>query len=237
MRIHKFLAECGVASRRASEKMVRDGRVFVNGSASVIGQDIDETNDIITVDGKIITNTNKKLYIMLYKPTEVVSTSVDDRGRKTVIDLIKHDISQRIFCVGRLDYNTEGLILLTNDGDFANIVTHPKNKISKTYLARVKGGLLTKEDIKILRNGVMLEDGKTAPAKVYVEDVYNDNTSLVKITICEGRNRQVRRMFDAVNHPVINLKRIEVGGVSLGNLPYGKWRHLTQSEIHKILNN
>ncbi len=235
MRIQKYLADCGVASRRASEKIVEQSRVMVNDVVAVIGQDVDENSDIIKVDGNIVKRADKKIYIMLYKPIGVVSTSDDDRGRKTVIDLIKTDINERVFCVGRLDYNTEGLLILTNDGDFANKVTHPKNKIPKTYLARVKGGMVTREDINKLRTGVVLEDGMTMPSKVYIEDVYNDNTTLVKITIFEGKNRQVRRMFEAVNHPVIDLKRIELGGISLGNLPYGKWRHLSPSEVAKIL--
>lgn len=235
MRIQKYLADCGVASRRASEKIVEQSRVMVNDVVAVIGQDVDENSDIIKVDGNIVKRADKKIYIMLYKPIGVVSTSDDDRGRKTVIDLIKTDINERVFCVGRLDYNTEGLLILTNDGDFANKVTHPKNRIPKTYLARVKGGMVTREDINKLRTGVVLEDGMTMPSKVYIEDVYNDNTTLVKITIFEGKNRQVRRMFEAVNHPVIDLKRIELGGISLGNLPYGKWRHLSPSEVAKIL--
>lgn len=235
MRIQKYLADCGVASRRASEKIVEQSRVMVNDVVAVIGQDVDENSDIIKVDGNIVKRADKKIYIMLYKPIGVVSTSDDDRGRKTVIDLIKTDINERVFCVGRLDYNTEGLLILTNDGDFANKVTHPKNKIPKTYLARVKGGMVTREDINKLRTGVVLEDGMTMPSKVYIEDVYNDSTTLVKITIFEGKNRQVRRMFEAVNHPVIDLKRIELGGISLGNLPYGKWRHLSPSEVAKIL--
>lgn len=235
MRIHKFLADSGIASRRASEKMVEEGRVLVNGLVAQIGQDIDENSDVVKVDGKIVNRIDKKIYIMLYKPLGVVCTSSDDRGRKTVIDLLKNDINERVFCVGRLDYNTEGLIFLTNDGDFSNRITHPRNKIEKTYLARVKGGIISKDTLKNIRNGVVLDDGKTAPAKVYIEDVYNDNTTLVKITIREGKNRQVRRMFEAVGHPVTDLKRVEVGGISLGNLPYGKWRHLSRTEISKLL--
>ncbi len=237
MRIHKFLAECGVASRRTSEKLVNEGRVLVNGTVAKIGQNIDEGNDVVSVDGKVVERNDKKIYIMLYKPLGVVCTSSDDKGRKTVIDLIKSDIKERMFCIGRLDYNTEGLILLTNDGDFSNKVTHPKNKIAKTYLARVRGGVVSREALKQLREGVVLDDGKTAPAKVYIEDIYNDSTTLIKITIREGKNRQIRRMFDAINHPVVDLKRVEVGGICLGNLPYGKWRHLTKPEIDKIMKN
>ena len=237
MRIQKFLADCGVASRRAAEKLVEQGDVLVNGINATIGQDVDPEKDKVFVNGKLIQPVDEKLYIMFYKPTGVVSTSVDDRGRKTVIDMIKNDIKSRVFCVGRLDYNTEGLLLLTNDGDFSNKITHPRNKIEKTYLARVKGGPVSKEDIFKLRNGVVLDDGKTAPAKVYIEDVYPDNTTLLKIIIREGKNRQVRRMCEAVDHPVIDLKRTEVGGLSLGNLPYGKWRYLSKSEVARILNN
>ena len=237
MRIQKFLADCGVASRRASEKLVEQGKITINGVVARIGQDVDPVVDKVCYNGKDIKLINKKIYIMLYKPTGFVSTSSDDRGRKTVVELIKNDIDQRVFCVGRLDYNTEGLLLLTNDGEFSNKITHPSNKIEKTYLARVKGGLVTKEDVFKLRSGVHLEDGKTAPAKVYVEDVYPDNTTLLKIVIREGKNRQVRRMCDAINHPVVDLKRIEIGGLKLGNLPYGKWRYLTKAEIDRIMNN
>lgn len=236
MRIQKFLADSGVASRRASEKLVEQGLVEVNGAKAVVGQNVDPQQDKVYVNGKQVFPFDNKVYIMFYKPTGVVSASADDRGRKTVIDLIKNDIKCRVFCVGRLDYNTEGLLLLTNDGEFSNKVAHPRNKIEKTYMARVKGGLITKEDIFKLRNGVMLDDGKTAPAKVYIEDVYPDNTTLLKIVIREGKNRQVRRMCEAVNHPVIDLKRTEVGGLTLGNLPYGKWRYLSQTEVSKIMN-
>lgn len=237
MRIQKFLADCGIASRRASEKLVEQGKITVNGVIAQIGQDINPSEDEVRYENKLVKYIENKLYIMLYKPTGYVSSSSDDRGRKTVIDLIKNDIDQRVFCVGRLDYNTEGLLLLTNDGDFSNKITHPKNKIEKTYLARVKGGLVSKEDVYQLRSGVQLEDGKTAPAKVYVEDVYPDNTTLLKIVIREGKNRQVRRMCEAINHPVIDLKRTEVGGLQLGNLPYGKWRYLTKAEIDRIMRN
>ncbi len=237
MRIQKYLADCGIASRRASEKLVEQGKVTINGVTAQIGQDVDPSNDKVCYNGKTVKYTENKIYIMLYKPTGVVSTSSDDRGRKTVIELLKNDIEHRVFCVGRLDYNTEGLLLLTNDGEFSNKITHPANKIEKTYLARVKGGLVTKDDIFRLRNGVVLEDGKTAPAKVFVEDVYPDNTTLLKIIIREGKNRQVRRMCDAINHPVVDLKRTEIGGLQLGNLPYGKWRYLTKPEIDRIMKN
>ena len=237
MRIQKFLADCGIASRRASEKLVEEGKITINGVVASIGQDVDPTNDKVCFNGRPVKYVDNKLYIMLYKPTGVVSTSSDDRGRKTVIDLIQNDIDQRVFCVGRLDYNTEGLLLLTNDGEFSNKITHPRSKIEKTYLARVKGGLVTKEEIFTLRKGVQLEDGKTAPAQVFIEEIYPDNTTLLKIIIREGKNRQVRRMCEAINHPVIDLKRTEIGGLKLGNLPYGKWRYLNKAEIDRIMKN
>ena len=145
MRIQKFLADCGIASRRGSEKLVEQGVVYINGIKATTGQDLTPGVDKVSVNGVQVSFTEDKVYIMLYKPTGVVSTSSDDRGRKTVIDLIKNDVKQRVYCVGRLDYNTEGLLLLTNDGEFSNKITHPRNKIEKTYLARVKGGVVSKE--------------------------------------------------------------------------------------------
>lgn len=230
VRLQKVLADAGIASRRKAEELIEAGKVKVNGKTAQIGQKVDVQYDKITCNGIPVKTDNKKIYIMLYKPEGCICTLHDELERETVMEYVK-DINARIFPVGRLDYNTEGLLLLTNDGDFANRITHPKNKIEKTYYAHIKGGALTDEQIKKLRTGVKLEDGMTLPAKVRLDTIYNNGTSLVEITITEGRNRQVRRMFEAVGHPVIALKRVSVGSVTLGNLPYGKWRHLNLSEI------
>lgn len=234
MRIQKYLASCGVASRRKAEELVAQGLVKINGKPAQIGDKVDPGYDKVEVKGQWVRPEKKKIYVMLYKPEGIVTTSSDEQGRGTVLDLVK-DIQERIYPVGRLDMNTQGLLFLTNDGEFANQITHPKNKIEKTYLAHVKGGELSYEELKKLRRGVELEDGMTQPARVDVAEVYEDGTTLLKIVIHEGRNRQVRRMLEAVGHPVLQLKRSEIGGVSLGNLPYGKWRHLKPGEIERLL--
>ncbi len=229
-RLQKFLAACGVASRRECEKIIESGRVCVNNKKANLGDKTDPDYDVVTLDGNVI-KFEKKVYIMLHKPNGCVTTSKEQFGRPTVLDIVKRDIPERLFCVGRLDYNTEGLILLTNDGDFANKITHPKSKIPKTYLVQVKGGAVTLQQLRNLRAGVELEDGKTLPCRANIEEIYPNGTTLIKIKITEGRNRQVRRMVDAIGHPAIYLKRIQVGDIILGNLPYGKWRHLSEAEI------
>lgn len=234
-RLQKFMASCGVASRRECEKIIEQGRVKVNSVVAVLGDKIDPENDTITLDGKSLKSETKKYYIMLNKPLDVVTTAKDEKGRANVVDLVNKDLKVRLFPVGRLDINTEGLVLLTNDGEFANYVTHPSNKIKKTYLARVKGGFVKKEELFKFKKGIELEDGKTAPAEAEIIEYYPDNTTLLQITIHEGRNRQIRRMCNAINHPVIDLMRTSIGAVKLGNLPYGKWRHLTKEEVTALL--
>ena len=230
LRIQKFLAECGICSRRNAEKLVEQGLIKINGETATIGDKLDDEKDVVLYNGKQVKK-EKKLYIMLHKPNGCIASSKEQFGRTTVVDLVSKDISQRLFCVGRLDYNTEGLIFLTNDGDFSEKIIHPSNKIYKTYIAHVKGGKVSFADINTLRRGVMLDDGKTKPAKVNIVELMPNGTTVIEISICEGKNRQVRRMFDAVGHPVIYLKRVSIGSVNLGNLPYGKWRHLTPEEI------
>lgn len=234
VRLQKFMAEAGIASRRECEKIIESGVVSVNGKTALLGTKVDPETDEICVNGDKINLESKKYYIMLNKPRAVLSSSKDNRGRICVVDLVQSDIKARLFPVGRLDYNTEGLIFLTNDGDFSNHITHPSNKISKTYIARVKGGMLKKDELNALRRGVNLDDGNTKPAFVEVLEIYPDMTTLIKITISEGRNRQIRRMCEAVGHPVCDLMRTEINGIKLGNLPYGKWRHLTQAEIKSL---
>ena len=232
MRLQKFMAECGVASRRSAEKMIEDGRVYVNGElVDYMGFIVDENKDVVEVDGKAIQLEAKKHYIILNKPKNYVTTVSDDLGRPTVMHLVE-DIDARIYPVGRLDFDTTGLLIMTNDGDFANKLTHPRNIVNKTYIARVDR-LLTEDEIEKLCKGIELDGVKTAPAKA--ENIKRPQKGFeVKITIHEGRNRQVRRMLEAVNVNVLALKRISVGSVTLGNLPEGKWRRLSDAEINKL---
>lgn len=235
VRLQKYIAMCGVASRRKAEELISEGRVSVNGkSIDEQGVKIEIGADEVSVDGKPIKAKNKKYYIMLNKPVGYVSTAKDQFDRPTVVDLVKKDLSDvRIFPVGRLDYETEGLLLLTNDGDFTYKVTHPKFHMEKTYIATIKGGMTIK-GMNMLRNGIYIEEGfKTAPAKAEILDAFDGHT-MVKITIHEGKNRQVRRMFEAIGCTVVGLQRTKIGTVELGNLPLGRWRHLTSHEVNYL---
>lgn len=234
VRLQKYIAMCGIASRRAGEKLISDGEVFVNGKkVTEQGVKVEIGADSVTVSGKLIKPVQKKYYIMLNKPIGYVSTAKDQFDRPTVTGLLKDEIKARIFPVGRLDYDTEGLLLMTNDGDFAYKITHPKHNIEKTYIAVLNGGI-TAAALNKLRHGVTLGDGfLTSPAEVSIVDA-KAGKSIVKITIHEGKNRQVRRMFEAVGLKVDALKRISISGVELGNLPIGRWRHLTSHEISKL---
>jgi 23S rRNA pseudouridine2605 synthase len=231
-RIQKIISAAGVTSRRAAEQLITEGRVRVNGKVvTELGTKADASKDHIKVDGKLINPQQPPTYIMLNKPAGFVTTMSDPEGRPTVEHLLK-GVKTRVYPVGRLDYNTEGLLLLTNDGDFAHLITHPKHEFPKTYLAKVKGVL---EDgmIDMLERGVFLQDGKTAPAKIRKVRKEEAN-SWVEITIHEGRKRQVRRMFDHVGRSVIKLKRIRTGTLSLGDLPEGTFRHLTLDEVNAL---
>lgn len=237
IRLQKAIADAGLASRRKAEEWIAAGEVTVNGEKAVLGQKVDPAADEIICRGEPVQAGKKKnVYIMLYKPEGCVCTLKDEFDRPTVMEFVQ-DVHTRIFPVGRLDYNTEGLLLLTNDGDFANGITHPKNKVEKVYMAHVRGGELSKEELALLRRGVKLEDGMTQPARVRVDTIYSNGTVLLEIGITEGRNRQVRRMLEAVGHPVLALKRTKIGPLELGNLPYGKWRHLNPAEIKKLKEN
>lgn len=234
VRLQKYIAMCGKASRRGAEQMITDGRVRVNGERVVqLGTKVEIGADTVAVDGVELTAVKKKYYIMLNKPAGYLSTVSDDFDRPTVIDLLSEEIKTRIFPVGRLDYETEGLLLMTNDGDFAYRVTHPKFELGKTYVVTVGAGL-TIAGLNKLRRGVRLEEFKTSPAEV--ELLNSDaNKAVVKITIHEGKNRQVRRMFEAIGCRVLDLKRISIGRVELGNLPEGRWRYLTSHEISYLM--
>ncbi len=229
MRLQKYIAMCGVASRRAAERLIESGRVQVNGSlVDYMGCEVGE-GDEVSVDGKIVTPEKKLYYIALNKPKNYVTTVSDDLDRPTVMELVG-DVDARIYPVGRLDFDTSGLLIMTNDGAFANQVTHPSHSVDKVYIARVNRPL-DKSEEAALRKGVEIDGRLTAPAKV---EQLHGRTPEVKITIHEGRNRQVRKMLEAIGVEVLGLKRIAVGGVTLGNLPEGKWRHLNDAEINKL---
>lgn len=232
MRLQKFIAECGIASRRNAEKIIESGRVTVNGElVDYMGCVINPQEDVVEIDGKVIEPENKKYYIMLNKPKNYVTTVSDDLGRPTVMQLVS-DINARIYPVGRLDFDTTGLLIMTNDGEFANILTHPKHVVNKTYIARIDKPL-DENQLDRLRNGIDLDGVLTSPAKA--ENIKRPQKGFeVKITIHEGKNRQVRRMLDAVGANVMSLKRISVGSLTLGNLPEGKWRRLSDAEINKL---
>lgn len=231
MRLQKYLALCSVASRRASEEIILSGRVSVNGKVvTELGTKVSE-GDIVKVDGKEIKKEKQKIYIMLNKPVGCVTTVNDDRGRQTIMEYVS-DIPERIYPVGRLDYNTEGLIFLTNDGDLAYSLTHPKYEKEKVYEVLVKGIVLHGAIDKLVR-GVYIDGKKTAPAQAEVVE-HRRNTSLVRICIHEGRNRQIRKMCDAVGHSVIALRRVAVDGIEIGNLEVGRWRHLTRTEVERL---
>ena len=232
VRLQKFLAHCGVASRRGAETLIAQGRVSVNGTViTEMGVQIDEENDRIMVNGVPVQPEKKMVYVLLNKPVGYVTTVSDDKGRNTVMDLVA-DIPVRIYPVGRLDYDTEGLLLMTNDGDLTYRITHPKNNVEKTYIAEVTGNI-SMNTLLQLRNGVYLDGVKTSPAKVEVIGATRFGTKL-EITIHEGKNRQVRRMFEAVGCIVKKLKRTREAGLILGHVPLGHWRKLTEAEVNML---
>lgn len=230
-RLQKYLASAGVASRRASETLIKEGRVSVNGRVvTELGTKVTPGVDKVLVDGKPVQQEEKLVYILMNKPAGYVTTVKDTHDRMTVMDLLT-DVPYRVFPVGRLDFETEGLLLLTNDGEFAYRMTHPKFKMVKTYVATVQGNV-TEERLAMLRNGVQLEDGMTAPAQVNIIRRENHKT-VVEIAIHEGRNRQVRRMFKAVKNPVLELKRISIGPLTLKGVGVGEYRYLQGAELKK----
>ena len=236
MRLQKFMADCGIASRRKCEEYISQGLVLVNGETAQLGMSIDPEHDTVEYEGRTLgaSPNDKKVVIMLNKPRGVVSSCSDPEGRRTTADYFK-DLPYRLYNVGRLDIDTEGLLLFTNDGDFAYRVMHPSFEIHKTYRALVDGEL-TQEQAKALSDGIMLEDGMTSPAKVE-KIVFRDGNTSFYITIHEGRNRQVRRMIDAVGHKTLRLRRVAVGPLKLFGLHTGEWRYLTKDEIRSILSN
>jgi 23S rRNA pseudouridine2605 synthase len=226
-RIQKALAKAGVAARRAADDMVAAGRVRVNGSRARVGQRIDPAKDVVEVDGSPIPVDPALVYYLLNKPPGVVTTAFDPQGRPTVLDIL--DLDQRVWPIGRLDIETEGALILTNDGGLTHHLTHPSRGVPKSYLAEVSGAVPARI-LRRLRQGVTLEDGVTGPAARGLPHPAGA-TTLVEITISEGRNRQVRRMFDSVGHPVLRLARTAIGPVTLGRLKPGAFRRLSSAEI------
>ena len=230
-RLQKILAAAGVASRREAEKIITAGRVRVNGKVvTELGCKFDADKVRISVDGKPIVQ-EAKAYYMFYKPRGVVTTMSDPQNRRSIADFVQN-LPERVFPVGRLDFNTEGLLLLTNDGALAQALMHPSHEVNKTYLVKVPG-IVPQEKLDQLRLGVKLEDGPTAPAVVNLRD-YERGFTLFDITIHEGRNRQIRRMCDAIGFPVRDLKRIKLGPLQLSNLGRGKFRSLSEQELSQL---
>lgn len=233
MRLQKYMAQCEVASRRKCEVLIASGRVTINGeTVRLMGQEINPEQDTVCLDGKRLEPQQHAIYIVLYKPAGVIVSHGDPQGRKTVMDLLGGSISERIFPIGRLDYETEGVLLLTNDGEFANIVAHPSHQIDKRYYVEA-GGSISEEKLWALKKGIILDEKKTAPAEIFNVRRTPESTSFF-IVIHEGRNRQIRRMVEGVGHSVRYLRRDQVGPVTLAGLECGQWRNLTDLEIKKL---
>lgn len=236
IRLQKYLADCGIASRRKAEELILQGKVEVNGKVETqLGIKISPEKDEIKYDGKIIKPQKDYVYILLNKPIGYVTTAKDQFNRDSVLDLVK--TNKRLVPVGRLDMYTSGALILTNDGDFVYKVTHPKHEINKTYTVTLKGKVKD-EDIQKLKNGVQIDEYITKPAKVKILKIDEDkNQSRLEITIHEGKNRQVRKMCEAVGYKVLALHRSKIGEIGVKDIPLGKWRYLSKEEIDKIINN
>lgn len=230
IRVQKYLADAGICSRRKAEQYILEGKVRINDKVVFeLGTKVTE-DDEVYFENKKIKIENKKVYIMLNKPVNYITTVKDQFGRATVMDLIK-DINYRLVPVGRLDYDTSGLLIMTNDGDLVYKLTHPKHNIDKVYIAKLEG-IIKKEEIYRFENGIYIDNYKTSNAKIEVLNLSNNNSN-VKITIHEGKNRQIRKMCDAIGHNVLSLKRISIGDINL-DVPMGKYRYLTSKEIEYL---
>ncbi len=230
MRINKYIAECGIASRRNADVLIKEGKVKLNGKVvTTPGIDVNEENDTVTVDGNKISLPSDFTYILFNKPKGCVCTANDEKGRKTIFDFINLS-NKRLFSVGRLDYDSEGMLILTNDGELSYRLTHPSNEIPKTYVVKIEGQI-QEDQLAKLRNTLELPGGGVSHhAKVKVLETFKDSTRL-QVTISEGKNRQIRRMFESVEKNVIFLKRIAIGEFKLGGLSRGGWRYLTPEEV------
>ena len=232
-RVQKVIAASGYCSRRKAEELVRLGLVYINGDIASLGDKV-SGNDYIEVEGNAINEKQDKVYYLLNKPRGVITSTTDDKGRKTVIDLI--DDNRRIYPVGRLDYDTTGLLILTNDGELANLLTHPKNNIDKVYIAKIEG-LITKGNLRTLENGVVIDGKKTAKSKAkIIRADKKTNTTVVELTIHEGRNHQVKNMFKALGYNVIKLKRERISFLTVDGLSSGDYRQLSIHEVKKLYN-
>ena len=231
-RLQKVIASSGVTSRRKAEELITQGKVRVNGEVvSELGVKV-SGNDVVEVNGVMINRDNAKKYYLLNKPRGVISAVSDDKGRSTVVDYI--NTNERIYPVGRLDYDTTGLIILTNDGELTELLTHPKNQIPKTYVAKIEG-LLNKDDIDRLRAGVMIEGRKAYIKDFKIKDKnFDAKTSIVEVTITEGRNHIVKKIFESLKHPVIRLSRIKIAFLEVENLKSGQYRELSIKEVKKL---
>ncbi len=232
VRLQKYLAECGVASRRKSEEMIEQGQVKVNGQVAYIGDKINPKKDTVTVKGKKIVKSKTHTYIMLHKPRGFITTMSDERDRKCVAELIK-DVNCRVYPIGRLDKDSEGMLLFTNDGEFANALTHPTRHVPKTYRVTVKSDV-SQDQITALTTGIVIDDRMTAPAEVRVI-TREPGRVVLEIILYEGRNRQIRKMCEEIGLEVARLKRTAVGSIKLGMLKQGAWRELTEDEVRKLM--
>ena len=234
IRLLKFIADNGYTSRRKAEELIKLGKVKVNGKTAILGLKVDN-NDLVEIDGLVLNNDNEnKVYYLLNKPRGVITSTNDDKGRKTVVDLI--NTTKRIYPVGRLDYDTTGILILTNDGELANLLMHPKNNIEKVYVAKIKG-LIGKKELLRLSRGVFIDGKKTSKAKARIKryDKKSDN-SIVELTIHEGRNHQVKKMFEAIGYNVLKLKREKYACLDLQNVKSGEYRILNPKEVKKLYN-
>jgi len=231
VRLNKFLAEAGLGSRRKVEELIKSGQVEVNDSTVTnLATFVDPQKDIVKAGGKTI-SIEEKVYVILNKPPGYLTTVTDERGRKAILDLVT--VEERIFPVGRLDMNSRGLLILTNDGDLAAKLLHPRHKIPKTYIVKVNGQL-SEEQLKVFRQGIEIDGRKTAPAKINFEFRISSFEFVYEVVLTEGRKRQIRRMFEALNYRVLDLKRVQIGPIKLGGLKEGSWRYLTDKELQKL---
>ena len=231
IRLQKYLSQCAVASRRKSEELILAGKVKVNGKVADLGDKVSPRKDVVTVSGKKIVSSKKMYYIMLHKPRGFITTMEDEMGRKCVAQLVK-DVGARVYPVGRLDKDSEGMLIMTNDGEFANFMTHPSKHIPKTYRVTVRPDVKEEQLIKI-ETGIEIDGRMTAPAEARILEK-QENRVVLEIVLYEGRNRQIRKMCEALGLEVARLKRVSIGSIKLGMLPQGKWRVLTEDEVHKL---